>query len=187
MKVETHNHPTAIAPWWVRPPGRAEKFAMKRDRHRRQTEGRPHWIFCFQPENPWCATREWERDYGKPSRIASALDIMIEGPLGVRRSTTSLVASILCGYFRTLEQDCDGVVRGYHRPIMIAGGYGNISAQHTKTRCRRALLIQLGGPGMRIGFRWRCGLVDDLRYQHRGWISIPCSVPTRKWSAAARK
>jgi phosphoribosylformylglycinamidine synthase len=153
MKVETHNHPTAIAPW----PGAATGSGGEiRDEGATGIGGKPKaGLTGFSVSNLKIpgALREWEHDYGKPSRIASALNIMIEGPLGGAAFNNEFGRINLCGYFRTLEQDCDSVVRGYHKPIMIAGGYGNISAQHTQKHALPpgTLLIQLGGPGMRIG------------------------------------
>jgi phosphoribosylformylglycinamidine synthase len=95
----------------------------------------------------------WESSYGKPERIASALDIMIEGPLGAAAFNNEFGRPNLAGYFRTFEQEFNGEMRGYHKPIMIAGGLGNIAAEHSfKIRFPAgSLLIQLGGPGMLIG------------------------------------
>jgi phosphoribosylformylglycinamidine synthase len=91
--------------------------------------------------------------YGKPDRIASPLQIMIDGPIGGAAFNNEFGRPNLAGYFRTYEQNVAGVVHGYHKPIMIAGGLGNISAQHTHKNeiPVGSLLIQLGGPGMRIG------------------------------------
>ncbi|MBM3392964.1 MAG: phosphoribosylformylglycinamidine synthase, partial [Betaproteobacteria bacterium] len=95
----------------------------------------------------------WEGRYGKPERIASALDIMIEGPIGAAAFNNEFGRPNLAGYFRTFEQEVAGEVRGYHKPIMIAGGVGNIAARdaHKIEFAAGALLIQLGGPGMLIG------------------------------------
>ena len=90
---------------------------------------------------------------GKPDRIASALDIMLEGPIGGAAFNNEFGRPNLLGYFRTFEQDVAGEVRGYHKPIMIAGGLGNLRADHAAKRPipDGALLIHLGGPGMLIG------------------------------------
>jgi phosphoribosylformylglycinamidine synthase len=95
----------------------------------------------------------WEAGYGKPQRIASALDIMIEGPIGAAAFNNEFGRPNLAGYFRTFEQEFAGEVRGYHKPIMLAGGVGNIAARDAfKLRFPAGtLLIQLGGPGMLIG------------------------------------
>src|SRR5690606_17957278 len=90
---------------------------------------------------------------GKPERIASPLQIMIDGPIGGAAFNNEFGRPNLGGYFRTYEQNVGGKVYGYHKPIMIAGGMGNIAAIHTKKEALPvgSLLIQLGGPGMRIG------------------------------------
>ena len=153
MKVETHNHPTAIAPW----PGAATGSGGEiRDEGATGTGAKPKaGLTGFSVSNLNIAghRRPWERDYGKPKRIAAALAIMIEGPTGGAAFNNEFGRINLTGYFRTYEQFADGVVRGYHKPIMIAGGLGNISSRHThkKPLVPGTLLIQLGGPGMRIG------------------------------------
>jgi phosphoribosylformylglycinamidine synthase len=153
MKVETHNHPTAIAPW----PGAATGSGGEiRDEGATGIGAKPKaglTGFSVSNLNLPGNRQPWEGDYGKPSRIASALSIMIEGPLGGAAFNNEFGRPNLCGYFRTYEQASEGVVRGYHKPIMIAGGLGNISARHThkKPLGEGTLLIQLGGPGMRIG------------------------------------
>ncbi len=157
MKVETHNHPTAIAPW----PGAATGSGGEiRDEGATGIGAKPKaGLTGFSVSNLRIpgAEQPWETPsgtpYGKPSRIASALSIMIEGPLGGAAFNNEFGRINLCGYFRTYEQLADNVVWGYHKPIMIAGGLGNISAKHTHKKSMQpgTLLIQLGGPGMRIG------------------------------------
>ncbi len=153
MKVETHNHPTAIAPW----PGAATGAGGEiRDEGATGIGAKPKaglTGFSVSNLNLPGNRQPWEGDYGKPSRIASALSIMIEGPIGGAAFNNEFGRPNLCGYFRTYEQAVEGVMRGYHKPIMIAGGLGNISARHThkKPLTAGSLLIQLGGPGMRIG------------------------------------
>jgi phosphoribosylformylglycinamidine synthase len=95
----------------------------------------------------------WEQDYGKPGRIVSALDIMTEGPLGGAAFNNEFGRPNICGYFRTFEADFAGERRGYHKPIMIAGGYGNIREDHIdKPEFKPgAKLVVLGGPAMLIG------------------------------------
>ncbi|MEQ8937909.1 MAG: AIR synthase-related protein, partial [Gammaproteobacteria bacterium] len=96
----------------------------------------------------------WETDYGKPDRIVSALDIMIEGPIGAASYNNEFGRPALCGYFRSYEQrQPDGVIRGYHKPIMLAGGYGMIRDGHVEKQPipAGAKLIVLGGPAMLIG------------------------------------
>ncbi len=153
MKVETHNHPTAIAPW----PGAATGSGGEiRDEGATGIGAKPKsglTGFSVSNLNIPGHRQPWEHDYGKPARIASALNIMIDGPLGGAAFNNEFGRINLAGYFRTYEQFADGVMRGYHKPIMIAGGLGNISHRHThkKPLAAGTLLIQLGGPGMRIG------------------------------------
>jgi len=152
-KVETHNHPTAISPF----PGAATGSGGEiRDEGATGRGSKPKAGLCgFSVSNlniPGYA-QPWEQAYGKPERIASALDIMIEGPIGAAAFNNEFGRPNLAGYFRTFEQEVAGEVRGYHKPIMIAGGVGNIAARdsHKVAFQAGALLIQLGGPGMLIG------------------------------------
>jgi phosphoribosylformylglycinamidine synthase len=152
-KVETHNHPTAISPF----PGAATGSGGEiRDEGATGRGSKPKAGLCgFSVSNlniPGYA-QPWEGNYGKPERIASALDIMIEGPIGAAAFNNEFGRPNLAGYFRTFEQEVAGEVRGYHKPIMIAGGVGNIAARdaHKVEFKAGALLIQLGGPGMLIG------------------------------------
>ena len=157
MKVETHNHPTAIAPF----PGAATGAGGEiRDEGATGRGARPkagltgfsvsHLHLAETPE-PW--ERDAGRSIGKPDHIASARAIMTEGPLGSAAFNNEFGRPNLGGYFRVFEQRVAGVQRGYHKPIMIAGGLGSISAAQThKLRfAPGTLLVQLGGPGMRIG------------------------------------
>jgi phosphoribosylformylglycinamidine synthase len=171
MKVETHNHPTAISPF----PGAATGAGGEiRDEGATGRGARPKaGLAGFTVSNLDLpdAREAWEnaRDavqpvghrnpadaqevYGRPDRIASPLQIMIDGPLGGAAFNNEFGRPNLGGYFRAYEQNVAGVVRGYHKPIMIAGGIGNISDQHTHKHDlpEGSLLIQIGGPGMRIG------------------------------------
>ncbi|MEW6164402.1 MAG: phosphoribosylformylglycinamidine synthase [Pseudomonadota bacterium] len=152
-KVETHNHPTAISPF----PGAATGSGGEiRDEGATGRGSKPKaGLSGFSVSDlkiPGYG-QPWESDYGKPDRIASALDIMIEGPLGAAAFNNEFGRPNLAGYFRTYEQEFDGEMRGYHKPIMIAGGVGNISDRHAFKEQFPAgtQLIQLGGPGMLIG------------------------------------
>ncbi|REF02120.1 phosphoribosylformylglycinamidine synthase [Cupriavidus plantarum] len=171
MKVETHNHPTAISPF----PGASTGAGGEiRDEGATGRGGKPKaGLTGFTVSNLMLpdAVEAWEnaRDAaqpvahrnpddkpgvtGKPDRIASPLQIMIEGPIGGAAFNNEFGRAILGGYFRVYEQNVGGTVRGYHKPIMIAGGIGNIDATHTQKNDLPpgSLLIQLGGPGMRIG------------------------------------
>ncbi|MHB8348186.1 MAG: phosphoribosylformylglycinamidine synthase, partial [Acidiferrobacterales bacterium] len=130
MKVETHNHPTAISPF----PGAATGSGGEiRDEGATGRGARPKaGITGFSVSNLRIpgAERPWETDHGKPSRIAGALEIMIEGPLGGASFNNEFGRPNIGGYFRTYEEIVDGEVRGYHKPIMLAGGLGNIRGQH---------------------------------------------------------
>ncbi|XZG71147.1 phosphoribosylformylglycinamidine synthase [Chitinibacteraceae bacterium HSL-7] len=154
MKVETHNHPTAISPF----PGAATGSGGEiRDEGATGRGSRPKAGlagFTVSNLNIPGAEQPWEDPaYGKPDRIASALDIMIEGPIGAAAFNNEFGRPNLTGYFRTFEETFGDVRRGYHKPIMIAGGMGNIRAIHVTKNALPdgALLIQLGGPGMLIG------------------------------------
>ncbi len=154
MKVETHNHPTAISPH----PGASTGAGGEiRDEGATGRGSKPKaGLTGFSVSNLHLPGLEepWERDpVGKPAHIASALQIMIDGPLGGAAFNNEFGRPNLAGYFRVYEQTVDGVRRGYHKPIMIAGGLGQIRADLTKKIEFPAgtLLVQLGGPGMRIG------------------------------------
>src|SRR5690606_24824433 len=153
-KVETHNHPTAISPF----PGAATGVGGEiRDEGATGSGAKPKaGLTGFSVSNLRIpeAIRPWEiNDYGKPGHIASALDIMLTAPIGGAAFSNEFGRPNLAGYFRTYEQEVNGKMRGYHKPIMLAGGIGQISAVHTGKESFPAgtLLIHLGGPGMAIG------------------------------------
>ncbi len=154
MKVETHNHPTAIAPFAGAATGAGGEI---RDEGATGSGSKPKaGLTGFSVSNLAIPgfVQPWEKKkYGKPARIASALQIMLEGPIGGAAFNNEFGRPILAGYFRTFEENVNGEMRGYHKPIMLAGGVGNIAAQHTNKHDLPvgALLIQLGGPGMLIG------------------------------------
>ncbi len=132
-KVETHNHPTAISPW----PGAATGAGGEiRDEGATGRGAKPKaGLAGFTVSNLRLpqALQPWETPYGKPDHIASPLDIMIEGPLGAAAFNNEFGRPNLCGYFRTFEQTGpDGTRFGYHKPIMLAGGLGNIRAEHVE-------------------------------------------------------
>ena len=161
MKVETHNHPTAISPY----PGAATGAGGEiRDEGATGRGARPRaGLTGFSVSNlnipgsiqPWekCQEAGEAGSYGKPARIASALQIMLEGPIGGAAFNNEFGRPNLAGYFRTFEELVAGEMRGYHKPIMLAGGIGHISENHSFKQefLPGALLIQLGGPGMLIG------------------------------------
>ncbi|MBN5216721.1 phosphoribosylformylglycinamidine synthase [Serratia ureilytica] len=157
MKVETHNHPTAISPW----PGAATGSGGEiRDEGATGRGAKPKaGLVGFSVSNLRIPGFEqpWEQDFGKPERIVTALDIMTEGPLGGAAFNNEFGRPALLGYFRTYEERVNshnGVeLRGYHKPIMLAGGIGNIRADHVQKGeiTVGAKLVVLGGPAMNIG------------------------------------
>ncbi|MEW6983056.1 phosphoribosylformylglycinamidine synthase [Colwelliaceae bacterium 6471] len=157
MKVETHNHPTAISPY----PGAATGSGGEiRDEGATGVGSKPKaGLVGFSVSNLRIPNFEqpWETDFGKPDRIVSALDIMMEGPLGGAAFNNEFGRPNILGYFRTYEEEVNsfnGVeIRGYHKPIMLAGGLGNIRDEHVQKGeiVVGANLIALGGPAMNIG------------------------------------
>ncbi|HKX65618.1 MAG TPA: phosphoribosylformylglycinamidine synthase [Intrasporangium sp.] len=154
MKVETHNHPTAISPF----PGAATGAGGEiRDEGATGRGSQPKaGLTGFVVSNLRLPGTDepWEREvYGAPEHIASPLEIMVEGPIGAAAFNNEFGRPGLGGFFRVYEQTVSGVRRGYHKPIMSAGGLGSISADQTEkvTFPAGTLLVQLGGPGMRIG------------------------------------
>jgi phosphoribosylformylglycinamidine synthase len=150
IKVETHNHPTAISPF----PGASTGAGGEiRDEGATGRGAKPKaGLVGFSVSHLRIPGHEqpWERDDpGRPGRIASALDIMLEGPIGAAAFNNEFGRPNLCGYFRTFEHQN----RGYHKPIMLAGGLGNVADEHAakKPIAPGSLLIQLGGPGLLIG------------------------------------
>ena len=153
MKVETHNHPTAISPFAGAATGSGGEI---RDEGATGRGGKPKaglTGFTVSNLNIPGFEQPWEENYGKPSRMASPLQIMIEGPLGGAAFNNEFGRPNLNGYFRTFEQNVNGEVKGFHKPIMIAGGYGNIRPDHVEKDAIQPgdLLIVLGGPAMLIG------------------------------------
>ncbi|MEG2466813.1 MAG: phosphoribosylformylglycinamidine synthase [Comamonas sp.] len=145
MKVETHNHPTAISPF----PGASTGAGGEiRDEGATGRGSKPKAGLTG-----FTVSKLWGSEVGKPEHIASPLQIMIEGPLGGAAFNNEFGRPNLTGYFREYEQQVGDITRGYHKPIMLAGGLGVIDAEQTKKILFPAgtLLIQLGGPGMRIG------------------------------------
>ena len=153
MKVETHNHPTAIAPFAGAATGSGGEI---RDEGATGSGSKPKaglTGFSVSNLNIPGFEQPWESPYGKPSRIVSALQIMLDGPIGGAAFNNEFGRPNLAGYFRTFEENVSGEMRGYHKPIMLAGGVGNISAIHTHKHelPAGALVVHLGGPGMLIG------------------------------------
>lgn len=154
MKVETHNHPTAISPY----PGAATGVGGEiRDEAATGTGSRTVAGICgFMVSNlriPGCP-QPWERDFADfPSRLATPLQIMTEGPIGGAAFGNEFGRPQLCGFFRTYEGEIAGELRGYHKPIMLAGGMGVIRRSQVQKKDVKvgALIVQIGGPAMRIG------------------------------------
>ncbi len=157
IKVETHNHPTAIAPY----PGAATGSGGEiRDEGATGRGARPRAGlvgFSVSALRIPGAEQPWEQDHGRPERIASALEIMLDGPLGGAAFNNEFGRPGLCGYFRSFEQCVAGPrgveVRGYHKPIMIAGGFGNVRPEHVDKLDAPVgtAVVVLGGPAMLIG------------------------------------
>ncbi len=157
MKVETHNHPSAISPFSGASTGAGGEIRDEGATGRGSKPKAGLTGFSVSHLHLPGMLAPWEGasgvPYGKPAHIASALQIMTEGPLGSAAFNNEFGRPNLGGYFRVFEQTVDGVHRGYHKPIMIAGGVGTIAAgqTHKKTFAAGTLLVQMGGPGMRIG------------------------------------
>lgn len=157
LKVETHNHPTAISPF----PGAATGSGGEiRDEAATGRGATPKAGLCgFSVSHLQIPefNQPWELHVGKPSHMASALQIMLDGPIGASAFNNEFGRPNIAGYFRTMELqlagDKPGVTRGYHKPIMIAGGVGNIRTSNVEKRAIPvgAKLIVLGGPAMAIG------------------------------------
>jgi phosphoribosylformylglycinamidine synthase len=158
MKVETHNHPTAISPF----PGAATGAGGEiRDEGATGIGAKPKaGLTGFSVSNLKIPgmPRPWEVEFGKPDRIASALDIMIAAPIGAASFNNEFGRPNTCGYFRSFEQQAaqavgSAVIRGYHKPIMVAGGLGSVRRQNVEKKevVAGAPLIVLGGPSMLIG------------------------------------
>ncbi len=165
FKVETHNHPTAISPF----PGASTGSGGEiRDEGATGRGGRPKAGLCgftvsalhlkdapqgWENDSDVVSGEKTSRTYGAPSRIASPLSIMTEGPIGAAAFNNEFGRPNLAGYFRVFEANVGGIRYGYHKPIMLAGGIGNIRNDETKKLPvpEGSLLIVLGGPGMRIG------------------------------------
>ncbi|MEJ2481174.1 MAG: phosphoribosylformylglycinamidine synthase, partial [Acidihalobacter sp.] len=157
MKVETHNHPTAISPFAGAATGSGGEI---RDEGATGTGARPKaGLTGFSVSNLRIPGFEqpWERDYGRPGRIVSALDIMLDGPIGACSFNNEFGRPGIAGYFRSYELAVPGVdgneVRGYHKPIMLAGGVGAVRDNQVQKRPigEGAQIVVLGGPAMQIG------------------------------------
>ncbi len=153
MKVETHNHPTAISPY----PGASTGSGGEiRDEGAVGRGSSPKAGLTGFAVSNLClpgGERPWERPPEKPERIVSPLEIMLEGPIGAAAFNNEFGRPNLAGFFRTYEERVDGEMRGYHKPIMVAGGLGSVSRGQVEKRPLKegALLVQLGGPAMLIG------------------------------------
>src|SRR5690606_4287497 len=152
LKAETHNHPTGISPepgastgsgGEIRDEGATGRGAKPKAGLLGMSVGHLHI-----PDLP----RPWERDYGRPRHMVSALDIALESPVGAARFNNEFGRSSITGYFRSFELEAPSGVRGYHKPILIAGGHGNIREEHIKKGDVPvgAKIVVLGGPGMLI-------------------------------------
>ena len=192
MKVETHNHPTAISPF----PGAATGSGGEiRDEGATGRGARPKaGLTGFSVSNLRLpgAGRPWEKDHGKPDRIASALEIMIEAPLGGAAFNNEFGRPNLAGYFRTFEMEVGaGSSTGYHKPIMVAGGVGHIRPEHVQKADipAGAAIVVLGGPAMLIGLgggaasSLASGSSQEIARRCRAcsWGPRSWRSPTRSW------
>ncbi|MGD9842652.1 MAG: phosphoribosylformylglycinamidine synthase, partial [Steroidobacteraceae bacterium] len=158
MKVETHNHPTAISPFAGAATGSGGEI---RDEGATGLGSKPKVGLCgFSVSNLRIPGFEqpWENTVGKPERIASAMQIMIDGPLGAAAFNNEFGRPNILGYFRSFELTLSNpqgraALRGYHKPIMIAGGLGNIRRPHVDKPeiPAQGKIVVLGGPAMLIG------------------------------------
>ncbi len=149
MKVETHNHPTAIEPFAGAATGSGGEI---RDEGATGRGSKPKAGLCgFSVSN--LNLHNFNANYSKPHHIKSALEIMLQGPIGAASFNNEFGRPNLCGYFRSFEESVDGIHYGYHKPIMLAGGYGSIKDEQVKKEAvvAGALIIQIGGPGFLIG------------------------------------
>jgi phosphoribosylformylglycinamidine synthase len=153
MKVETHNHPTAISPFAGAATGSGGEIRDEGATGRGAKPKAGLVGFSVSSLRIPGGERPWEGPESRPDRIASPLSIMLEGPIGAAAFNNEFGRPNLAGYFRCYEQEVEGVRRGYHKPIMLAGGIGNVRAAHAKKDPvpPGALVVLLGGPGMLIG------------------------------------
>lgn len=190
MKVETHNHPTAIAPFPGASTGAGGEIRDEGATGRGSKPKAGLTGFTVSHLRFDDATQPWEADHhGLPDRIASPLSIMIDGPIGGAAFNNEFGRPNLLGYFRSFEQTAGGTRWGYHKPIMIAGGLGSIDAglTHKNEIPPGALLIQLGGPGSASAWAAAPPPASAWAATRPNWISIRSSAATPNWSAAPRK
>lgn len=184
IKVETHNHPTAVSPF----PGAATGAGGEiRDEGAVGVGGRPKAGLVGFSVSDLCIpnfTQPWELEYPAPAHMASALDIMLQGPIGAAAFNNEFGRPGICGYFRTFSahmKNREGAVRGYHKPIMIAGGLGHVALEHVGKQVlpASALLIVLGGPAMRIGMGGGAAssMVSGAQDAHLDFASVQRANP----------
>lgn len=185
MKVETHNHPTAIEPWAGAATGSGGEI---RDEGATGRGSRPKaGLSGFSVSNLHIpgAPLPWEQQHGKPDTIVSAYEIMMEGPIGGAAYNNEFGRPNITGYFRTFEQTVPGAqgeeIRGYHKPIMLAGGLGNVRAEHVQKAPVKegAALVVLGGPAMLIGVGGGAAssITSDLSDQSLDFASVQRANP----------
>ncbi|MEX1993696.1 MAG: phosphoribosylformylglycinamidine synthase [Steroidobacteraceae bacterium] len=157
IKVETHNHPTAISPFAGAATGSGGEIRDEGATGRGAKPKAGLVGFCVSNLRIPGFEQPWETEHARPARIASALEIMLDGPIGAAAFNNEFGRPGILGYFRSFEQrfaaDPAGVVRGYHKPIMLAGGLGNVRRMHVDKQAvpAGAPLVLLGGPAMLIG------------------------------------
>jgi len=190
LKVETHNHPTAISPF----PGAGTGAGGEiRDEGATGRGAKPKGGLTGFAVSNLCIPgllQPWEVPYGKPAHTASALEIMLEGPVGAAAFNNEFGRPNLCGFFRSFELEVNGLVRGFHKPIMLAGGIGNIAGEHVvKLQLPvGAKIVVLGGPAMLIGLGGGgLLLLCMLEMRAKIWILLLCSGRIRRWSGGVRR
>jgi phosphoribosylformylglycinamidine synthase len=169
MKVETHNHPTAISPFPGAATGSGGEIRDEGATGRGSKAKAGLTGFSVSNLRIPDALQAWEEDddYGVPARLAPALQIMLEGPIGASAFNNEFGRPNLCGYFRSFELDVAGARRGYHKPIMLAGGVGHIRPSNLQKRTLPpgAKIVVLGGPAMLIGLGG--GAASSMSAGHR--------------------
>lgn len=186
MKVETHNHPTAIEAYYGAATGSGGEIRDEAATGRGSKTKAGLCGFSVSHLKIPGNIQPWEQNYGKPEHIMSALDIMIDGPIGSANYNNEFGRPNIVGYFRTYEQEFMGVVRGYHKPIMLAGGVGSINRKYVaKGRISAGdKLVVLGGASQLIGLGGGAASSKDDTNAELDFASVQRSNPEMERRAA---